>query len=297
MNDERLRRLVGDGTSGGGLPLSDAFGKILELLLDNGTASAGELAKAVAAALEYKKTLVFSAFSNWMAFTRDLIAQLLDEGFIISIGMDDVYATTGKVRSGQSLVIIPSADIRVTVYPADTRRVLEKMGEAAAEATRAGLMDDPAARLLDALTEKIGSGQKVKPKMRAGSPLPLEDEPDTIRMCIGCRRDFALTRENFSPFRSRVEWYWPRRCHVCQRDFRAKRNLDAKKEATALKRFLGRHIALTGADGSPDSVRAVMQSMAASGRTFEFHDITDNVLIRKFWDDLAMTGKAPGRRR
>jgi hypothetical protein len=284
VNDEqRIRQLVGDGSGGGGLtgvPLPDAFGKILELLLDNRTATSEELAKAVSSTLEWKKAAVFAVFPNWKIFTKALTGQLAAGGFITTVGTDSIFTATDKAVPGASLLIIPEGDIRVTVHTAGQRDVLNKISEVRAGAVEHDVLTREMDRYLDEITNTVDR-KRSKRLAHAGSITPLEDEPEHVRMCVGCFKDYLLTQENFSQYKSRVEHYWNRKCAACRKDAEAQARAE-KKEATRIKIAMTRFI---GPDGDY-TVGEVMIHLA----------VHDAQLIRRYWDDLASLGKVPSRK-
>jgi hypothetical protein len=277
VNDEqRIARLAGDtGGGGGGIPLPPVFGAILEHLQDGRRATSAELREVVVPVLDYKKARVFATWPNWAVLIRDLLAQLEAEGFIAQ-AEPDFYRATDKVQPGKDLLVIPGKDIHVTVYTAAQRQVRDKLSEVRALAA-GGLGDNETNLLLTSLEGSLtGTGPK-KRAAHAGSIAPLEDEPGHYRMCTSCKHDFEMTAENFAPFKSHGEWYRNRLCRPCARseEIRA-----GKKEMTAIKRAMEKYIN----EGPLPSVQDVMD-----------HLRLDDVITRKYWDELAALGKVPDR--
>jgi len=281
VDGERIRRLVGDGESGGGLPLPDAFGKILEHLLDHRTATSEELVKVVTAALDFKKARVLVTWRSWKALTGDLLDQLADEGFIAQM-VSKLYVPAKKLVPGESLLVIPEADIRVTVYTAAQRGVLDKIEEVRSEAAASGVLNRDMGHYIDEIRNVVDQKRKRR-EAHAGSIVPLESEPGSFRMCTKCTHDFELNTENFSVFKSRTEYYWNRLCIPCKKELKElDRNLNADKRTATIKRDMERFI--NSAVPSP-SVQEVMDHVV----------LQDDVLVRKYWDELAAIGKVPSR--
>lgn len=278
MNDEqRIARLAGDGTKGGGIPLPPVFGAILEYLADGKVATFAELSKVVSTALEYKKARVFAIWPNWKSVTNDLLMQL-DAEDLIRQPEAGFFRSTEKVKPGAELLVIPGKDIRVTVHTEAQRRVLDLIGEVRSEAARSGVGDRDMGRHLDEIISTVDR-KRSKREFRAGSIAPLDDEPGTFRMCTACRRDFELTRENFRTYKSRTEHYWNRMCIRCKLRTEADYNAE-KRRVIQVKRDMEKLIN-AGAGLSPADI------MTRFG--------LDSYLARKYWDDLAGLGKVPGR--
>lgn len=147
---ERIGRLTGYGTSGGGIPLPDAFRPVLEYLLDNGgSGKEPELRARITEALEYKERRVMGVWGSWEALTDDVITQLAAVKLIVADG-DAMWALRRKLKSGYSYVVIPAAGgreaVRVTVRSLRERhlhgeRAIIRMGliEARNRARRLGV--------------------------------------------------------------------------------------------------------------------------------------------------------------
>ncbi len=282
INDEqRTARLVGgNGEDGGGIPLPPVFGAILEYLAGDRAATFAELSEVVKSALEYKKARVFATWPNWKSVTSDLLMQLDAENFIRQ-PEPGFYRRTVKVKHGESLLIIPSAGIRVTVYDAGHREIRDNLSEVLSTAARHGLGDGDTDLLLRRLEDSLtGTGVKTR-AAHAGSLARLEDQPGVFRMCTRCGDDFELTEENFSVFKSHGEYY-RNRLHVqCRRDLDEEKRAEKRKTAQ-VKRDLEK---LLNTAAAP----SVADVMKRSG--------IDAYLARRYWDELAALGKVPDRAR
>ena len=277
--EQRISRLAGDGAEGGGIPLPPVFGAILEYLADDKAATFAELSKVVSTALEYKKARVFVTWPNWKTLTTDLLVQLAAEGFIAS-PEPDFFRRTKKVKLGESLLVIPSAGIRVTVHDAAQNALLDKISELRSSAVTSGLGDEDTDLLLSRLEGSFtGKGTK-KRAAHVGSIVPLEDEEGVFRMCTRCGEDFELTRENFSVFKSHGEWYRNRLHAACAKDLDEETRTE-KKRTAQVKRDMEK--LLNDADPSLADV------MTRFG--------LDSFLARRYWDELAALGKVPDRAR
>lgn len=112
---QRVLRLIGDGSpsSGGGLPLPDAFTAITEHILDEGPADLGTLTRVIREALHYKeKRILQTAWRSWIDFTRDVTEQLRDAGVLD--GNSDTYRIAAGYVPGRRHVVIPQKDIGFT---------------------------------------------------------------------------------------------------------------------------------------------------------------------------------------
>jgi len=180
----RLVRLVGNGdASGGGLPLPDAFAAVLQELLDHGPAAGGHLTGVTNAALSYKHARVTATWKTWDDFTADILAQLADAGLVTE--RDGKWMLTGKFTPGKRHVIIPSANIGVTVRTQADRTRLNAMSRAMIDAkaaeSRLDQLDEesPAVQGIRMLLRKavqmleVELGDRIPPpSARERGPLP-----------------------------------------------------------------------------------------------------------------------------
>lgn len=118
---DRLVRLIGtgDGDSGGGLPLPDAFSAIVTELMDHGAMSFESLAGLMKSVMSFKEKRVLSIWITWEEFTRDITDQLRDMNLVTESG--GKYSLMPGFVSGQRYVVIPEADIGITVWDSRTR--------------------------------------------------------------------------------------------------------------------------------------------------------------------------------
>ena len=177
MSDKfRLVRLVGDGdTSGGGLPLPDAFTAVLQELLDNGPGNDETMVKVIRNALSYKEKRVLVTWTTWEDFARDVLAQLQEAGFI--------EPTLGKWYLGtrfvlrERMVVIPEKNIGVIIYPPEERKQLNAVtkvklelrrteARTAAWLTDAGLDDTLVHTAIDALVVALDGEPAEMPVVR-----------------------------------------------------------------------------------------------------------------------------------
>lgn len=242
MNDEqraRVLRLVSDGRetmSGGGLTLNDAFGGVLEYLLDFGTSSLEVLAKRIAdvPTIGMKERRVIAIWGDWITFARDIMNTLADKklvkptqdgwelapGFIPGKSYEPI--TVSDINSARRTRDKYAMPITVTVFDLNTRaardddyresveskkersRVLADLRKLRTKVEGAGLLTKRANDLFMELTADLG-GEKV--------PL-LPDEPDELKHCVFGDHDLPLTSAHWDQQLSRGQHYWRTSCRV-----------------------------------------------------------------------------------
>jgi len=294
LNDEqRIKRLVGDGASGGGLPLPDALQPLLETLLDRGKVRPPELTRLVSSALSFKGERILEDFGSWKSFTDDLIEQLKYTGYVKVSEEDARYLVpTKNFIPGTSLLVIPEADIRITIYTAEERKVREELSGIIQEiniqrghVASMGRMTQGISDLFTRLTLAIESGKlpvgSHTGRQAVGMYTEPEDEPDVMRMCVQCEQDKPQTREFYKPSRSRGVWYWNRRCRACLTPgfTQYHRKVEAREIRDTILDLIER------SDGKPPSAREVMRVLEQS----------DDRTIRKTWDEWTAKGALPPR--
>lgn len=128
---DRLYRLVGDGNSGGGLPLPPLFVSILERLLDQGPATETDLTTLVADRIRKRERCarLYGGADPWGGLTRDALDQLADRDVV---QQDGGYWRLGPAfKADEKLLIIgarkgKNEPTAVTVYSPDRRKTLAK---------------------------------------------------------------------------------------------------------------------------------------------------------------------------
>lgn len=186
MTDEsqRLVRLIGNGATGGGLPLPVAFGAVVQELLDNGPADRETLTELVRDALAYKeKRILSAAWRTWEDFTRDILGQLCSAGVIEQVGNSSFYHLPRWFVPGQRYMVIPVKDIGITVWDKEVRAQRERNAALRLEVrrllTQYERADPTALKYLADADEALGmtgeappfdddSGEKPRKKFRHG---------------------------------------------------------------------------------------------------------------------------------
>lgn len=294
MDDEtRIVRLVGDSRrgdmSGGGLALPDAWGAVLEQLLDTGPSTLGELVDRAeqSRALRMNERRIIAIFGSWDAFLGAVTDQLAAKEIIYQ--SQGLWALGPKFRTDISLTVISSDEITavtgdpspapstVTVFDAKTRRqreltdrALTSVRKCRAEIERAGSLDSKTKRLLDQLVSHLEGRQLSETR-----PAQPEDEPDVLTHCTLGDHWLPKTKDNFVVYWSRDQWYWRVSCreHLTGTATRRKKVMDAVLEMIAEN------------DGMVPSTRSVMRRL----------EYKDDKVLRSDWDHLAVRGKLPAR--
>jgi hypothetical protein len=292
-HDALIRRLAGDGQSGGGFSLPDAFRAVAESLMADKMSSVPDLARKVAATpLGLREKRVLAGWGSWEEFTRDILRVMEHQKLVISIVDGELWTLDKDFKPGEAypVIQIPERDLTIefTALSPDDKSMKARrakhalaLAQVRAEVAADGLLlshiDDLFGRLMRDLSRGRTSVHRGRP--RIGTPDPPEDQPDRMSMCPKCGEDFPLTRENFNVFPSRGLWYWRKECL---------RDMPAKAGSPVLrKRQVEAAVLALTADGIPPSGQDVMQYLG----------LNDDRQLRTYWDQLAAEGKVLPRQR
>jgi hypothetical protein len=237
-NDERIVRLVSDGSgaSGGALPLPDAFAAVLRQLLENGTASYGLLAKKITDAplIKMKKNRILKIWGTWDNFCEDIIAVLDEGGFIRTEDQQGLYRALGRnFREGVSLEVISSgevvkatggvagAPVTVTVFGRNIHEERNEISKAVmavnrckGELSRMDKIDMVIQNHFYGIIAQLEGDSDPRP------PKP-QGDPEVLVRCHNfngnptCGRLLPQTEANFVLYWSRDKWYWRPKCRDC----------------------------------------------------------------------------------
>ncbi len=293
----RIIRLVGDGRdemSGGGLPLPDAFGAVLEHLLDEGPASQEALAGKIISSVSFKEKRILAIWGSWAAFTEEIIIQLGLAGLIRAVSRHDEgkvwhWRLSDDFREGTHEIVSSPAvsratggmsanPVTATVFSAATRahrnetaRLMFAVAEVQGKVAKARRMSEEMEERFREITRELeGEGEG-----RPGKP---EAEPDVIVTCRDCGQPKARTYADFTVYWSRDRWRWQLACRICR--------LPPKYQE-----FQGSIItavtSLSREDGTLPSVEEVTRQVS--------NGTTRDRTIARSWDKLAEKGLLPAR--
>jgi hypothetical protein len=288
-----IRRLAGDGSSGGGFSLPDAFRAVTESLMEVKMSSVADLAGKVAATpLGLREKRVLASWGTWEEFTRDILRVLEHENLTVPLVDGELWALSRDFSPGQTypVIIIPERDLVVefTALSPESKSVralrmkyVLALSRLRAEIGDSGLLlthqNDMFERLMRDL--RTGNAPTRRGRPRIGLDEEPEDQPDRMMMCTKCGEDLALTRKNFIVFRSRGLWYWRRDCLGCSFH---------NPESTSLRKAqVADTIQAMTVDGISPTGREVMRALG----------LTDDRHLRNYWDQLAAEGKVVPRRK
>jgi hypothetical protein len=292
-HDALIRRLAGDGQSGGGLSLPDAFRAIAETLLEEKMASVPDLAAKMAGTpLSLREKRILAGWGTWDAFTLDILRVMEHERLVVPLVNGELWTLDRDFRPGETypVIRIPERDLVIeftALSPGEksaqalrAKHVLA-LSQLRAQVAQDGLLVSHIDDMFERLIRSLRSGKLPtrRGRPRIGLPEEPEDQPDRWVMCTKCGEDRQLTRENFIVFKSRGLWYWRRDCKNC--------NFQNPESTSLRKGQVEKTILAMTADGIPPSGREVMWALGLS----------DDRHLRNYWDQLAAEGKVPPRRR
>jgi hypothetical protein len=292
-HDALIRRLAGNGRSGGGFSLPDAFRAVAESLLEVKMSSVPDLAREVAATpLGLREKRILANWGSWEEFTRDILRVMEHEGLVISLVEGELWALGPSFQPGQAypVIRIPERDLVIEFtallqgdksMKAMRAKHALALAEVRAQVAADGLLLTHTDDLFERLLRELRSGKRPnkRGRPRIGLDDEPEDQPDRLSMCTKCGRDLPLTRNNFIVFRSRGLWYWRRDCHQC--------NFHNPESVSLRKTTVADTIQAMTVDGIPPSGREVMRALG----------LNDDRQLRNYWDQLAAEGKVVPRQK
>lgn len=300
MNDEQrgsIIRLVGDGkdtSSGGGLTLTDAFGAVLEYLMDFDTAPTEVLVKRITDVMHMKERRILAVWGSWQRFAMDIIYTLVEKQLVIvpenagEVG----WAIAPDFEAGKSYQVITANEINaarrtkvkhlepvgVTVFSMETRidrdftaKSAMALRKARAEIERARKLDGWLRDWFDQALAHVEGEHKAR-SMRPPQP---EDQPDELVECVKCGVAKPRTRLYYEVYWTRDRWSWRPPCKDCQHPERIGKRERVLQAVTELQGELGRL-------PTSDEVMSKTGSRSKSS-------------TQKFWDELTSMSELPDR--
>ena len=155
---EKIELLLGTRTSGGALPLPEAFGAALSYLHDKGGTPDDVLRKVIREKrqVEFREARILEVCDDWESFCAVILDVLESEGFIIREGMS--WSLGEKAIPGKELTVL-----RITSGKEDRRVRVTFFGE---EARRQGNAVEKFRGEIDGLISRIPELAYVSPVIR-----------------------------------------------------------------------------------------------------------------------------------